>query len=169
MNLEDFEPIEQLAIVQGLYKTVAGAVSTKDPDSLRSQVDRCVIDDYLRDGIKSRDLRVNGEKVGTYSVLVKKGAKTHDLAEEDHDAFVKWVGDNPEVCTLFALSAGPKLARFALDTTGELPDGYEIAEFETPETVSGTTLKVDSRKIADALGNMLPKAVAGMLEGGSNG
>lgn len=165
MELNDFSPMEQLAIAQGLYKRIAGAVSTKDPDSLRSRMDREFVRDYLEKGDKSREVRVNGEKVGTYSIRVKKGGTSSALSEKDHEAFMKWIGDNPEVCTLFAMSQREKLAQFALDTTGELPDGYELVEVVTPETVAGTTFKVDEEKVEGALGNMLPNAVAGLFGG----
>lgn len=164
-NLEDFSPMEQLAIAQGLYKQIAGAVSTKDPDSLRASIDRQVIRDYLDSGIKSRDLRVNGEKVGTYSVRIAKPKTERVMRETDHEAFVKWAGENPELCTLFALNQAQKLAQFALETAGELPDGFAFEEVTTPETVSGTTLKVDVQKVAQAIGNALPSAVAGLLGG----
>lgn len=166
MNLEDFSPMEQLAIAQGLYKQIAGAVSTKDPDSLRASIDRQVIRDYLDSGIKSRDLRVNGEKVGTYSVRIAKPKTERVMSETDHEAFVKWAGENPELCTLFALNQAAKLAQFALETAGELPDGYEFQEVVTPEHAAGTTLKVDVEKVAKAMSGELPSAVAGLLGGG---
>ena len=165
MNLEDFSPMEQLAIAQGLYKQIAGAVRTKDPDSLRASIDRQVIRDYLDSGIKSRDLRLNGEKVGTYSVRVAKPKTERVMSETDHEAFVKWAGENPEICTLFAISAGAKLAQFALDTAGELPDGYVINHVVISEHATGTTLKVDVQKVAQAMGNELPSVVAGLLGG----
>ena len=166
MKLDDFSPIEQLAIAQGLYKTLAETVSTKDPDSMRSRMDADVVEAYVREGIKSRDVRLCGEKVGTYSVRVSKAKREHVLRETDHEAFVKWAGENPEICTLFAIGDPAKLAKFALDTAGEIPDGFAFEETTTPETVSGTTLKVDSQLVADALGNSLPNAVTGFIEGG---
>lgn len=167
MELSDFSPMEQLAIAQGLYKTLAETVSTKDPNSMRSRIDADVIEAYVRDGIKSRDLRLCGQKVGTYSVRVEKAKTERVMSETDHEAFVKWAGDNPELCTLFALNQAAKLAQFALETAGELPDGFAFEEVTTPEAVSGTTLKVDVQKVAQAMSNELPSAVAGLLEGGN--
>ena len=166
-RMNELTTIEKLTLAQAIFKVVGDAVSTKNPDSVRAQVDEEMLKAYELDGIKSRDLRVNGQKVGTYSVRVSK-PKTEDvLSETDHDAFVKWAGENPEICTLFALNQAAKLAQFALDTAGELPDGYEINHVVIPEHATGTTLKVDVQKVAQAMGNELPSVVAGLLEGGN--
>lgn len=162
----DFTDIERLTIAQAVYKVAAEYVSTKNINSLRGHVDEEMIRAYELDGIKSRDLRLNGEKVGTYSVRVSKAKTESVLRETDHDAFVKWAGENPELCTLFALNQAAKLAQFALETAGELPDGYEFQEVVTPERATGTTLKVDVEKVAKAMSGELPSAVAGLLGGG---
>ena len=60
--------IERLTVPQALLKTVTKYTSTKDPDSLRARADADMLANYERMGMKSVDLRVNGEKVGTYSV-----------------------------------------------------------------------------------------------------
>lgn len=166
LAVERMNNLEKLAIAQATMKVIGDVVSTKNPDSLRSQIDAEVLEDYRESGIKSRDLRVNGEKVGTYSVRVAKPKTERVMSETDHEAFVKWAGENPELCTLFALNQAAKLAQFALETAGELPDGYKFQEVVTPERTTGTTLKVDVQSVAQAMGNELPSAVAGLLEGG---
>lgn len=154
---------EKLTIAQALYKSVADVVSTKNPDSLRAEVDAEMLDTYRREGIKSRDLRLNGEKVGTYSVRVKKAFTKERPVLTDMSAFKAWLEDNQEYAVGYALSQ-PDFAEWVIQQ-GELPDGYELDRVEFPEIAAGTTLKVDVQKVADAMGNELPSAVAGLLGG----
>lgn len=50
---------------------------------------------------------------------------------------------------------------------GEVPDGCELKVIDEPSAPVGTTLKVDSALVAEALGDALPAAVHGLLtEGG---
>lgn len=154
---------EKLTIAQALYKSVADVVSTKNPDSLRAEVDAEIIDAYNRDGIKSRDLRLNGEKVGTYSVRVKKAFTKERPVLTDMSAFKAWLEDNQEYAVGYALSQ-PDFVDWVI-RQGELPSGYDLETIEFPEVAAGTTLKVDVQKVADAMGNELPSAVAGLLGG----
>ena len=162
--MNNLTSIEKLTLAQAIYKVVADAVSTKNPDSMRSKIDEEMIKAYELDGIKSRDLRINGEKVGTYSVRTRK-AVTKDLPVlKDLSAFKAWMEDNADYAFAFAYSS-PDFVKWVVNQ-GELPDGYELNHIEIPEQATGTTLKVDVQKVADVIGNELPSVVAGLLEGG---
>lgn len=154
---------EKLTIAQALYKAIADVVSTKNPDSLRSELDAEMLKAYELDGIKSRDMRVNGQKVGTYSVRVKKAFSKNRPVLTDISAFKAWLDDNTDYAIAYALSQ-PDFAAWVI-AQGELPDGYELERVEFPEAATGTTLKVDVQKVADAMGNELPNAVAGLIGG----
>lgn len=165
--------IERLAIAQALYKAVAGMVSTKDPDSLRARADADMLANYERMGMKSVDLRVNGEKVGTYSVKVSKptgAAKTSRLVVDDSEAAYRWAmtaaADEYEDWCIANID---RFCQYALDEFGEVADGAHV-ETDTaaaqPERATGTVLKVDVPKVAHALGGELPVAVSGLLDGG---
>ena len=165
--------IERLAVAQALYKAVAGMVSTKDPDSLRARADADMLANYERMGMKSVDLRVNGEKVGTYSVKVSKptgAAKTSRLVVDDSEAAYRWAmtaaADEYEDWCIANID---RFCQYALDEFGEVADGAHV-ETDTaaaqPERATGTVLKVDVPKVAHALGGELPGAVAGLLKGG---
>lgn len=158
-KFDELRPVEQLAVAQAVYKSVAGIVSTKDADSLRSMCDADTIANYASTGAKSYDVRLLGEKVGTYSVRVNKAKKVSTLAVEDQDAYMAWCADNGFVLT------DDKRAQQWLDQTGEVPDGCTVLVDEQPERVAGTTLKVDERKVAEVMGGELPAAVRGLLEG----
>ncbi len=158
------KPIEQLAIAQAIYKSVAEEVSTNNPNSIRYIADSEMLKAYELGGIKSRDMRVNGQKVGTYTVRVNKAFSKDRPVLTDISAFKAWLDDNHDYAIAYALSQ----ADFAawVIAQGELPDGYEIERVEFPEAATGTTLKVDVQKVADAMGNELPNAVAGLIGGG---
>lgn len=154
---------EKLTIAQALYKAIADVVSTKNPDSLRSEMDVEMLKAYELDGIKSRDLRINGEKVGTYTVRVKKAFSKDRPVLTDISAFKAWLDDNHQYAIAYSLSQ-PDFVSWVI-AQGELPDGYELERVEFPEAATGTTLKVDVQKVAQAMGNELPNAVAGLIGG----
>ena len=162
--MSNLTSIEKLTLAQAIYKVVADAVSTKNPNSMRSKIDEEIISAYNTDGIKSRDLRINGEKVGTYSVRTRKAA-TKDLPVlKDLSAYKAWMEDNADYAFAFAYS-NPDFVKWVVNQ-GELPDGYELNHIEIPEQAIGTTLKVNVENVISAMGNELPNAVTGLLEGG---
>lgn len=165
--------IERLAVAQAMYKAVAGMVSTRDPDSLRARADADMLGNYERMGMKSVDLRVNGEKVGTYSVKVSKptgAAKTSRVVVDDSEAAYRWAmtaaADEYEDWCIANIN---RFCDYALSEFGEVADGAHVETEEAdaqPERATGTVLKVDPPKVAHALGAQLSFAVAGLLSGG---
>ena len=148
---------EKLAVAQAMYRACAAVVSTKDPDSLRSLCDADMLENYASTGAKSYDMLVAGQKVGTYSVRVSK-ARDELVVVDEHD-MKRWAIEQGFIVPTVDWDAVKR--HFA--ETGEVPDGCEVEH--TPERASGTTLKVDETKVADALGAELPAAVRGLLEG----
>lgn len=157
--MTELKPVEKLAIAQAVYKTVAGIVSTKEKDNLRGMCDKDAIANYLSTGAKSYDVRLMGEKVGTYSVRVSKPRHDERLKVVDMDAYVAWCVENA------CMTTDDAQAERRFRETGELPDGCELEVTDTPETVAGATLKVDEAKVADALGDALPAVAAHALFG----
>lgn len=166
--------IERLAVAQAMYKAVAGMVSTRDPDSLRARADADMLENYERMGMKSVDLRVNGEKVGTYSVKVSKptgAAKTSRVVVDDSEAAYRWaMTAATDEYEDWCIANIDRFCEYALSEFGEVADGAHVVTEETaaqPERATGTVLKVDPPKVAHALGVQLPYAVAGLLSGGN--
>lgn len=149
------QQIEKLAVAQAVYKVAANAVSTKDPDSLRAQVDEYYRGMYEQTGAKSYDLKIGGEKVGTYSIKTTKEKNEQQLVVNDNDAFARWcaandcikvINDFDKACDLFA-------------ETGEMPDGCELITKTTPEGLyAGSTLRVDPYKVNKQIGGTLTNA-----------
>jgi len=174
MDWNQLTDMQQLAVLQALYKQLAEQVSTKDPDSLRAHVDEQVVDWYRATGAKSFDINApSGMKVGTFSVSISKEVpeKRQTVFEtEDVDAFVAWLkGDGAQSAIDFACCYADEFALWLTATTGELPEGIAATEVVTPARppqVKGTTLRVDVPKVASAFRAELPSAVAGLLGGG---
>ena len=162
--MSEFNDLETLAVAQATYKVIAEAVSTKDPDSLRSTVDERILDSYRTDGVKSRDVRLNGEKVGTYSVRTKKARTDLIPRVENLDAYKSWIVENMEQVIEYIVRDSKFLDSIVRD--GEIPSGVVVDKIHFPECAVGTSLKVDVEKVAQVLGDSLPAAVAGLLEGG---
>lgn len=167
---------ERLAVAQAVFKAMADEVSTKNPDGLRGRMDARLLDAYEATGAKSFDLKVDGKKVGTYSVVVSKARPEQvdtRVAVTDHRRLARWLARNLDELAGYVARHGTDVAAFMLDEYGELPDGcetYEVLAHEAePERAERTTLRVDGQKVAEALRGRLPEAVAGLLEGGENG
>lgn len=166
--------VERLALMQALYSVVGAEVKTGVPGNLRDAVN----DEYTRlynmTGATSFEVRVNGEKVGTFSYSKVKGSparvestvKLVDAAalrrcEDDEflEFISRWVDAHLE-----------ELARDYFSETGELVDGMAVVEHEVPaqpESIRpGGTLRIDAAKVAAAMGASLGPAVAGLLIGG---
>lgn len=162
----ELSDIEKLAIAQAFYKSIAEVVSTKDPGNLRGTVDAHFRDLYEQTGAKSFDLKLFGEKVGTYSLTLAKPtpeSKRLDFEVSDKAAFMEWVKRSG----MFQIDWDAIRANF-LDT-GEMPEGCNIVEVITPGTPGGEvkngSIRVNVSDVIDALGDYLPEASRLLLEG----
>lgn len=166
---------ERLAIFQAFYNAAGEHVSTKSPGNLRSQVDAEYRELYEQTGAKSFEQRVNGMRVGTYSVKVSKAKEAEmDVRFEvrEPERLLEWV-ERQEHGDLvrFAKAHAAEYAQDALLRTGELADGcstYEVGTPAMPEQYAGGSLRIDPQLVAEALGNQLPEAMNLLLEGGED-
>jgi len=168
------EQIERLAIEQAVYKAIGADVATNDPDNLRGEVNQHYRDLYEQTGATGFEVRVNGQKVGTYGFSKVRGQKARTerivtvtdraaLLADESDEFNDWL-------SAYVTEHLPELAVQYCTETGELLDGMAVVEREhpaTPDTIRPNgTLRVKPEKVAAALGNALPATIAGLLEGG---
>ena len=169
------EQIERLAIEQAVYNAIGADVSTRDPDNLRGEVNQYYHDLYEQTGATGFEVRLRGQKIGTYGFSKVRGQKAHTerivtvtdraaLLADESDEFNDWL-------SAYVTEHIDELAvRYATET-GELLDGMAVVEREhpaTPDTIRPNgTLRVRPEKVAAALGNALPATIAGLLEGGS--
>lgn len=174
--MSDYNPIERLAIEQAVYNAIGEDLKAGRTDNLRGEVNGFYLDMYRRTGATAFEVRVNGQKVGTYGFPKVKGQPGREVTElrvTDHDALVAW--EDPDFdawCARWVLDHIDELGVRYAEETGELPDGvgYETCTVPpTPDTIRPNgTLRVRPEKVAAALGNALPATIAGLLEGGDS-
>lgn len=167
-------PIERLAIEQAIYNAIGEDLKTGRTGNLRGEVNEVYLDLYQRTGATGFEVRVNGQKVGTYGFSKVRGQKAHTerivtvtdvdaLRADENDGFL-------EYCSGWLEEHLPELAVQYCTETGELLDGMAVVEREhpaTPDTIRPNgTLRVKPEKVAAALGNALPATIAGLLEVG---
>jgi hypothetical protein len=172
--VSDYNPIERLAIEQAVYNAIGADLKTGVTDNLRGEVNGFYLDLYQQTGATGFEVRVNGQKVGTYGFSKVKGTPEREVTElrvTDHAALR--ADNSEEFCewlTRFMEQNLEKLAVQYATETGELLDGMEYVTETIPATPDGIrpngTLRVKPEKVAAALGNALPATIAGLLEGG---
>ncbi len=171
--MEELNGLEKLAVMQAMMKAIGEQVNTKNPRGLRHACDERVMEAYEQQGVKSIDVRLQGEKVGTYTVVVSKPTVSRETVEievENVAEFGAWLKDNSGELADYLTFHGSDVAKFMLDTWGIVPDGcnaIRVTIAGQPEKAQYTTLKVDPQKVAHALQGTLPERIAGMLEEGA--
>ena len=172
MELND---IERLAVEQAVYNAIGADIKTGVADNLRGQVNGFYLDMYQKTGATAFEVRVNGQKVGTYGFNKVKGQPERtetELRVTNVDALR--ADGSPEFAAWLKEAILQDLPEYAIQycaQTGELLDGMEYVTTTTPATPDGIrpngTLRVRPEKVAAALGNALPATIAGLLEGGN--
>ena len=166
--------IERLAIEQAVYNAIGADLKTGVPDNLRSEVNGFYLDLYQQTGATGFEVRVNGQKVGTYGFSKVKGQPERTVTElqvTDHAALMADESDEfNDWLSRYLTAHLDELAIQYAQETGELLDGMELVERTipaTPDTIRPNgTLRIRADKVAAALGNALPATIAGLLEGG---
>ena len=108
--------MERLAVYQAVMNKVADEVKTGDPSNLRGAVDAQMAELYETTGAKSANVRVNGQKVGTYSVRV-----TSAPVVTDEDALRAYMAD----CGMRRLETAIDLDAIGADAMADLIDMVE--------------------------------------------
>lgn len=168
-----YTKLQRLAIAQALYNLAGQIVSTKDPDSLRSEIDGFYKTQYDLTGSKSFDITMGDEQWGTYSLKFskEKPQETRYVMEvSDYIALAEWYSHVPEeyVRKYIGRDLQP-FAEYYFAETGELPDGCvmdEIVVLAQPKQYIGGVLKIDLDKILTFVKKELPQADIIMLGDG---
>ena len=172
-RLDIKQAIERLAIAQAVYNGFGGVVSTKDPDNLRGTVDTYFRELYETTGAKTMEVKVSGEKVGTYSVRVSKeepGKTVREFTVTDKQKAAMAASQlSEDAWWMYVYENLDDFLDWYASETGEVLDGCGIVETiypGTPPAYAGGTLKVDARKVAEVVAaNNLDYGVAGLLGG----
>ena len=159
--------VEKLAIATVLQKQLKENLDQRNPDSLRYRCDQALLEMYEEDGVDRKQIKVNGEKVGTQSLTFTKPKDGIEPYIENYEAFTRWLQTEAGYETLrHAVNTKPDLFSDYLEKTGEVGDGVSMREVHEPSRVKGTTVRVDLSKVVEAFGKELPNAIVGLLEGG---
>ena len=168
VNLND---LQKLGIAQALYKALGRIVSTKDPDSLRSYCDMGLKELYARTGAKQLEIIVGGLKFGQLTAKTSNPTVKETVFVNDRDLLLN--GAEPKDVIDFAKDYAQEFGEWLWKrhkAEGEIPPGCEVVVQEVPAQFVGTTLTgCKPEDLGVALGDALPDAIHGVLEGGSNG
>lgn len=166
--------VEELIVKQAFLNAVGEDLKTKNPDNLRGQVDQMMRDAYESNPMAGRsyDLRLLGQKVGTYSLTVSKDEPSREemtLEINDRAEFMEWAEENGYVEKVVDMDAVISDMR----NNGVVPDGCTPAKVIVPGTVGGmvtrTTVKVDEEHVMRVLGPQLETVAYALLGGGDDG
>lgn len=164
------EALESLSTAQAVYKAVSEVVSTKSPTSLRHALDTAARIRYERGGQSKWTARTCGQKVGEYLVSVtKEQPEQHRPTYKvvDADVFKRWLAtdDGQGYVWSYVYQHLGEIAQLAF-ADGVFADGCDVVDEVTPAVpskVRSCVLKVDGRKVAAAMGESLPTAVAALV------
>lgn len=170
----ELSEVEKLIIKQAFVSAVGADVKTKDPNNLRGWLDATMEEQYYSNPLAgtSYDLKLLGQKVGTYTLTVSKGKPSKvetGIDVVDESEFVAWAEKRGYTKTVVDMDA----IENAFRATGEVPDGCLPTQTVTPEVLGGkvtrSTIRVDSAEVARVLGPQLEPVVYALLEGGEIG
>lgn len=153
---------ERLAVITAFGKAVKQAEK-----QVREEVDAKMRDDFMAYGVTQKQLAVNGQKVGTITARMSKPKVGKYPMLKSAPEFVEWLRTSDGgLDTLNRLvSIKPDLVLDAAVADGELPDGCEMVERFEPPMMTGTTVRVQTQKVVEALGNNIGAAAAALLTG----
>lgn len=163
--------LQRLAVAQALYKALGKVVSTKDPNSLRSMCDAGLKELYSCTGAKQLEIVVGGLKFGQLTAKTSDARVSETVYVNDRDSLVNCA--EPQDVLDFAKDYAKEFSEWLWQrhkAEGEIPSGCEVVVHEVPAQFVGTTLTgCKPEDLGIALGDSLPEAIHGVLEGGIDG
>lgn len=158
-----------------LWKAIADAANErittrpKGGSNLRTEIDDSMVALYESTGADRVKLKLHEQEVGTLSLTFTKPKQGVEMRVTDTKKLVKWLRETDEGGdVLMTVICGIKLQEAIVNAAmdyGFLPDGCAMVEVNEPKHYKGTMLKVDGLKVARAMAEELPSAVAGLLVG----
>lgn len=162
------DKIARLAVLQAIYNKAGEEVSTKDPCSLRSEVDQYFKEQYELTGAKSSDININGVQVGTYSAKFSKPTEekvSSELVIDDFADVALWVSQMSDKEIRYLVETDlDHFAHLAFERYGEVPLGCHVQKTVTPakpKQYIGGMLKVDFSQVQKVITTPEVKLLAG--------
>ena len=162
---EDFvtdEDVQALSVCIALSKRLNEITSPKDPDSLRSRVNRYMERRWISDKQKQREIDLNGVKFGLITTKTTSPQTRRYARITDSETLV---AGNSEHFEEFIELHRQEFAEWLLEQ-GVPPVGYEVEEYEIPGGQFDGTMFTGCKPedLPVLLGDKLPQYVAGLLE-----
>lgn len=173
--MADMTNLEKLALAEAIMKALKPLTDRRGgkggADNLRTMADDELLEMYAQSGADRKQITIGDVKVGTLSISFTKPEHKLEIDVQDTQKLVEWLRTTDEgkdtlekmLVNLTIIKAVAEAAK----SYGFLPDGCAMVEVDSPSRIKGTTLRVDTQKVAEALGNRLSGAVAGLIEGGA--
>lgn len=170
MNWLELKPDQRLVAATAIQKVVNQAVKVGIEGNVRDVADRYVTGILPEGG--SVPVRINGRKVGTYSVIAKEvGEGEVDAYVVDASAFGDWLRDDDAAANAaieWILADNRRrdtFLRHLVEITGVVPDGVEAFPKPVHLELKTRLTQVNPEVVAEVLGDTLPSTVAGLLGG----
>lgn len=155
---------EKLAIAQAMYKQLAAAVKTHEPDNLRGTADAELYALNEQNNVSSVSVPINGKDVGIkYSITPATSESKCERVVTDERAFGYWCMNNAaEIIQQLLVSSPSDLLELALrNSAGEIPDGTEFKEVVKGKAAVTRLTGIKAEKIVEAYGT--PEALNAAL------
>lgn len=171
--MSEMNGLQKLAVAQAMLNQLKAATDPhggkRGEPTLRTDADDALERDFEESGTSQRRIYINDMEVGTLSARISKAETTTEIAVDDMPEFVRWLlnTDDGADTVKQAVAASPQTFVRAAESIGFLPDGCRVQDVERPARWLGTTLRIDAKKVGEALGAELPSAVAGVLTDGA--
>lgn len=158
----DASDVELFTAMQALYSALGAALSTKDTDNIRAEVDDHFAELYETTGAKSFDLKVGGEKRGTYSIKFTKAKSEKRLEVDNRAEYLEWARANGFVRETVDDAA----VRAHFESTGDIPAGCIVQSLDIPAQYAGGTIRLSDETKQLAWDALMNGGAARLLEGG---
>lgn len=160
------ETFEKLAIAQAMYKQLAAAIKTNEPDNLRGAADAEIQELNDTHHVSSVSIPINGKDVGIKIGITPASTEMRqERVIKDSKAFVEWCQEPErakEIVSRLYIGKPEELLELALmNKAGEIPDGTEFVEVSKTKAATTRLTGVKAEKIVEAYGT--PEALNAAL------
>lgn len=166
--------IQKLAIAEAIIKQLKQYTDTRGgkngAENLRTAADDELKRMFAESGVDRVRISLNDMEVGSFSLAFTKPVNDKALRVVETGKLVEWLRTTDEGLDVLNGIANDYKAQGAILAAakeyGFMPDGCELADVVEPKRIKGTTLRVDGKKVGEALKDGLPQAIAGLIGGG---
>lgn len=156
------DKVAQLAVGTAVGKELKARL-----DDLRRDVTDAMLEAYEKTGADRIRAIVNGKPVGTVTARVTRPVGGMRVRVADRQEYMRWLfdGDGRDYIERLASAHEVELLD-GMEADGVLPPGCVMERHVEPARFVGVTVRVDAKKVGEALGDGLDAYVAGLIGDG---